>query len=251
MKRGRRAGFSVPELLAVVAIVVILISLLMPTMQLIREQGRRVQCSSSLHQLMLGVTTYAAEHQNRMPAFYHPWYSNVGMPYDDWLMGRDPNVLTCVGKGSIFPYANKSELYRCPSLKQGVFTSGKGSNGGFDYALFIAFAGTLKHKIPSSAEFTLASGQKVTLPVPILCEEEPAQHINSSSPEPGHCAGDSQGTWHGGGSFYVSLDASVHYFLPEGTWTSASNWAARKPDGGFISLGNWWGVNNYDSWGKH
>ncbi len=252
MPRPRQCAFAFTliELLVVVSILTLLIGLLLPSLSNAREQGRRAQCSSHLRQMMLGFGGYTTDHADRMPAFYHPWYSPAGMPYSDWLMGKDPNVWTCVGKGSVFPYASDLGLYRCPSLPTGVFQSGVGSNGGFDYALFIAFAGTQVRKIPLTAQFALAGGGTLTLPVPILCEEDPASQINNSSPEPGHCAGDSQGTWHGGGSFYASIDASVRYFYPTNTWTGAGNWSAKNPKGVVTSLGNWHGVNNYDSWGK-
>ena len=35
-------------------------------------------------------------------------------------MGRDANVMTCVGKGSVFKYGPDKLLYRCPSLATGV-----------------------------------------------------------------------------------------------------------------------------------
>ncbi len=249
--RRCRFAFTIIEMLVVMSIITLLLALVLPSLESGREQGRRAKCSTHLRQMMIGVDGYTVDCADRMPAFYHPWYSPAGMTASDWLMGRDPNVWTCVGKGSVFPYARDHGLYRCPSLPTGVYQGGKGSNGGFDYALFIAFAGTKVTKIPTIATFNLASGEKLTLPVPILCEEEPAFHINSSSPEPGHCAGDSQGTWHGGGSFYASIDSSVRYFNPTNTWTSASYWYAKNPRGVMKSLGDWHGQSNYDSWGNY
>ncbi|MEX2214259.1 MAG: type II secretion system protein [Phycisphaeraceae bacterium] len=243
-----RGAFTLIELLVVISLITMLISMLLPALGAAKEQGRRAKCSSQLRQQMVAVLAYATEHQDRMPAFHHASYSTPDA--DDWLMGRDTNVFTCVGKGSVFRYAPDREIYRCPSLAPGVYRSGVGSNGGFDYALFIAFAGTKLQKIPSTAQFKTASGDTLTLPVPILCEEDPPFHINSSSPEPGHCAWDQQGKWHGGGGFYSSLDASTHFFRPGSSITPAAYWSAKKPDGVSIGLDNWWGAQNYDSWGK-
>jgi len=242
-------AFTLIEMLVVISIITLLLSISAPSLQSAKESGRKAQCSSNIRQVMLCVLNYTEDEKGRMPGFYHDWYSHP--PVNDWLMGRDANVMTCVGKGSVFRYGPDKSLYRCPSLAQGVFQSGVGSNGGFDLGFFIAFSGTIVTKIPSTAVFTLADGTKQTLPVPILCEEDPAAQINNSSPEPGHCAWDQQGKWHGGkGTFYASLDASTHFFNPQGA-TPAAYWAAKKPGGGYIGLDNWYGGNNYDSWGRY
>jgi len=58
---NRPNGFTLPELLAVVAIIAILISLLLPSMQQAKENGRRAVCKSNLHQLVVAQLNVAAE----------------------------------------------------------------------------------------------------------------------------------------------------------------------------------------------
>ncbi len=59
---GRR-GFTLLELLVVVAIIGILMSILLPALSQARDQAKRVKCGASLSQLGRGFHSYAAENQ--------------------------------------------------------------------------------------------------------------------------------------------------------------------------------------------
>lgn len=64
-------GFSLLELLVVMAVTVLLTGLLMPAMAQVRENARRVVCSSNLRQIGMGVITFADENNGRLPdSFY-------------------------------------------------------------------------------------------------------------------------------------------------------------------------------------
>ena len=52
------AGFSLVELLVVIAVICILLGLLLPAVQQAREAGRRSGCSNNLRQLSLGMLNY-------------------------------------------------------------------------------------------------------------------------------------------------------------------------------------------------
>jgi prepilin-type N-terminal cleavage/methylation domain-containing protein len=59
----RARGFTLVELLVVIAVIGVLIGLLFPAVQAAREAGRRLECQSQLHQMSLSLQNYHATHK--------------------------------------------------------------------------------------------------------------------------------------------------------------------------------------------
>jgi len=57
----RTTGFTVVELLVVMSIIVLLISILLPSMERVRNVSRRTVCLSQLHQVHIGTINYATD----------------------------------------------------------------------------------------------------------------------------------------------------------------------------------------------
>jgi prepilin-type N-terminal cleavage/methylation domain-containing protein/prepilin-type processing-associated H-X9-DG protein len=62
-------GFTLVELLVVIAVIGILVGLLLPAVQAAREAARRIQCANHLKQISLGVLTYESTHRLMPPTF--------------------------------------------------------------------------------------------------------------------------------------------------------------------------------------
>ena len=82
LMRGRilRDGFSLVELLVVIALIGILVSLLLPAIQASRESARRARCASQLRQLAIAADNFVAVERHYPPGI-EQWYFNSAVAY--------------------------------------------------------------------------------------------------------------------------------------------------------------------------
>ncbi len=74
MNRRKRGGFTVIELLVVVAIFLAVTIALAPFVRMTKAWARRVECANNLRRISLGLHTYARSHGNAFPASLRELY---------------------------------------------------------------------------------------------------------------------------------------------------------------------------------
>lgn len=85
--QGARPGFTLIEVLVVVAIIALLISILLPSLARAREGARAVQCASNLKQMGAATAMYTADSKSVLPGPLHPMIFRE--TYDEFYKAQD------------------------------------------------------------------------------------------------------------------------------------------------------------------
>jgi prepilin-type N-terminal cleavage/methylation domain-containing protein/prepilin-type processing-associated H-X9-DG protein len=120
-----RRGFSLVELLAVVAVIGVLLGLMLPAVQAARESTRRLQCQHNLRQIGLALQCYAEPNKQCLPAMgrgdatwtnWHSWRSTL-LPFHEQqgLFNQINWKLSPVDPANAELAATKLPLYQCPA----------------------------------------------------------------------------------------------------------------------------------------
>ena len=106
-------GFSLIELLVVLAIISILCAIVMPIIALSRAKGREVVCVSNLRQIGQAVHAYAADYDDQLPLGCDP-LDKTGISWDEtkyWPIIQKMSLLPDV----LFSYIKSRQIWFCPS----------------------------------------------------------------------------------------------------------------------------------------
>lgn len=135
----RNDGFTLIELLVVISIIAVLMSIMMPALSKVREQGRQVTCQNNLRQIGLGMRLYAADHNGSFPQRY---YGNSGKIYDVWsyvicpYISVDINEMETWGqpKGEVKEWQKTTKIFYCPASVKDPRRKAQNRYYGINYA---------------------------------------------------------------------------------------------------------------------
>jgi len=97
----KKRAFTLIELLVVIAIIAVLMGILMPALQRVREQAKRRSCASRIRQHTLAIIMYADDNNNKLPMPIKP---------DGWLWDLDVRSVNFMLSTGL-----SQKLFYCPS----------------------------------------------------------------------------------------------------------------------------------------
>lgn len=112
-----RRGFTLVELLVVLAIIALLVGLLLPAVQKVREAGHRTQCQNNLHQLVVATHHYESIYGTM------PQYFKNNLQDSSWFI-------------ALMPYLELTDLFRAlhAEAQAATGTYVPGSGAVYDYS---------------------------------------------------------------------------------------------------------------------
>lgn len=112
----RTKAFTLIELLVVIAIIAVLMAILLPSLNMAKDQARRIECVHNVRSLTLAWLLYKDDNDGHLVGG-HP-----GRTSDAWTLGPQgthPDHLEQakegIRRGKLFPYAKNVNVYECPS----------------------------------------------------------------------------------------------------------------------------------------
>jgi prepilin-type N-terminal cleavage/methylation domain-containing protein len=114
----RRQAFTLLELLAVIATIAILASLLLPVLSKAKIKAQRTQCFSNLRQLGYAWSMYLEENSGYLVQSY-PTNNPQAWVQGNMKMAAEATNASLLAQGKLYPYNQSASVYHCPA-DQGV-----------------------------------------------------------------------------------------------------------------------------------
>lgn len=137
-------GFTLVELLVVIAVIAVLASLLIPALRTAREAANAATCRSNMRQIGIATTFYMGDNDNKTPPYPlqgATWFTDTPTVFPDttyslarrlwthssWIKSGSYRGWVRAGDGHLAPYLRTSEesqdnIPECPSVIDGAET---------------------------------------------------------------------------------------------------------------------------------
>ena len=140
MKRTKAYAFTLIELLVVIAIIALLLSVIMPGLNLAKRKAQGIVCLANLNGLSKAWILYAEDNNSEIVGAFtaridKPAFSWVEAPQDDDgnAKGGASTVeekINGIKKGLLFSYLQNYKVYHCPGDKRSLKPKVKGGSNG-------------------------------------------------------------------------------------------------------------------------
>jgi len=131
-------GFTLIELLVVIAIIALLMAILMPALNKVRRQGKRVSCLNNMKQLVVAWITYAEANDDKIVNGGQSWGNNPQPTEPYWCTPVPPPVpngfdwnfnlpyeerVKLLMQGALYKYTPDVHLFHCPEADKNMHRS--------------------------------------------------------------------------------------------------------------------------------
>jgi len=152
-QRARAEGFTLIELMVVVAVIAILASLAVPVYKRVIQSGRATACVSNLRQISVGLGAYLGDHNNVMPTLQTARASiSVNVPVID-------NTLST--------YLTNPKVFACPADVNGFAQS-----TGTSYFWNVAINGQTATNLSFLPQILASQNTQLPSQIPIMADKE-------------------------------------------------------------------------------
>ena len=123
-KTERRRGFTLLELLTVVAVIAILAALLLPLLGQAKERAKSAYCLNNNRQLTLAWLCYANDNRRlannsgrreMLRQYHRKGFNNWVNAVMDWTRSEQNTNLAYIRNGQLGPYLRAPAVFRCPA----------------------------------------------------------------------------------------------------------------------------------------
>jgi prepilin-type N-terminal cleavage/methylation domain-containing protein/prepilin-type processing-associated H-X9-DG protein len=173
---SKSKAFTLIELLVVIAVIAILMAILMPALNLARDQGRKMVCSNNLHSLALANQLYAAN------------FDDWGVPCRDssnpagsiWTGNADfRKYIGYEGSGPEISSVQTPEKYKCPSDRQEAWAHAYDIESGNEGGTLVSYGFNIEDWYPSVGSSSWTAAMDLTrLAYKMSTIKQPAQKLH-------------------------------------------------------------------------
>lgn len=111
LRKVRRSGFTLVELLVVIGIIALLVSILLPVISKAQESARRASCLSNLRQVHHAFSFYALDNKDRVPLGYRAGFKQ----FNSMVFSKTSGKFCLFGILYQGQYMNDPRIFFCPS----------------------------------------------------------------------------------------------------------------------------------------